>query len=108
MATNQETAALANKVAFVQGGSRGIGAAIAKRLARNGAAVALSYVSSADRAAQVVKDIEAAGGRALAIRADSADAGAIKAAIGQTVAAFGRLDILVNNAGVLAIAPLAR
>ena len=107
MAINQETAVLANKVAFIQGGSRGIGAAIAKRLARNGAAVALTYISSADRAMQVVKDIEAAGGRALAIRADSADADAIKAAIGQAVTAFGRLDILVNNAGVLAIAPLA-
>lgn len=107
MAINRETAVLDNKVAFVQGGSRGIGAAIAKRLARNGAAVALTYISSAERAVQVVKEIETAGGRAIAIKADSADANAIKAAIEQTVTAFGRLDILVNNAGVLAIAPLA-
>ncbi|AIY43133.1 Oxidoreductase [Collimonas arenae] len=105
--TNNQTIVLDNKVAFIQGGSRGIGAAIAKRLARHGAAVAFSYVSSDERAAQVVKDIEAAGGHALAIKADSADAAAIKAAIDKTVATFGRLDILVNNAGVLAIAPLA-
>jgi 3-oxoacyl-[acyl-carrier protein] reductase len=97
---------LAGKVAFVQGGSRGIGAAIAKRLAADGAVVALTYISSPDRAAQVVADIEAGGGRALAIRADSADADAIKAAVAQAVAAYGRIDILVNNAGVLALGPL--
>lgn len=107
MSNNQESQVLAGKVAFVQGGSRGIGAAIAKRLASNGAAVALTYISSPERALQVVKDIEAAGGRALAIKADSADAEAIKSAIGEAVTKFGRLDILVNNAGVLAIAPLA-
>ena len=107
MTNHQANAVLDNKVAFIQGGSRGIGAAIAKRLAKNGAAVAFSYVSSPEKAAQVVKHIEAAGGRALAIQADSADAGQIKAAIGKTVSTFGRLDILVNNAGVLAIAPLA-
>ncbi|AMP01276.1 short chain dehydrogenase family protein [Collimonas arenae] len=107
MSNNQESQVLAGKVAFIQGGSRGIGAAVAKRLARDGAAVALTYISSGERALQMVKDIEAAGGRALAIKADSADAEAIKAAIGQTMTKFGRLDILVNNAGVLAIAPLA-
>ena len=107
MSNNQESQVLTGKVAFVQGGSRGIGAAIAKRLASNGAAVALTYISSPERALQVVKDIEAAGGRALAIKADSADAEAIKSAIGEAVTKFGRLDILVNNAGVLAIAPLA-
>lgn len=107
MTNHQVNAVLDNKVAFIQGGSRGIGAAIAKRLARNGAAVAFSYVSSPDKAAQVVKDIEAAGGRALALKADSADAEQIKAAISKTVSTFGRLDILVNNAGVLAMAPLA-
>ncbi|HEY4318413.1 MAG TPA: 3-oxoacyl-ACP reductase family protein [Herbaspirillum sp.] len=97
---------LAGKIAFVQGGSRGIGAAIAKRLAADGAAVALTYISSPDRAAQVVAEIEAAGGRALAIRADSADAEAIKGAVAQAVAAYGRIDILVNNAGVLALGAL--
>ncbi|MFJ2990406.1 3-oxoacyl-ACP reductase family protein [Collimonas sp. NPDC087041] len=107
MSNNQESQVLTGKVAFVQGGSRGIGAAIAKRLASNGAAVTLTYISSPERALQVVKDIEAAGGRALAIKADSADADAIKSAIGEAVTKFGRLDILVNNAGVLAIAPLA-
>lgn len=107
MTNQQANAVLDNKVAFIQGGSRGIGAAIARRLAKNGAAVAFSYISSPEKAAQVVKDIEAAGGRALAIKADSADAGQIKAAIDKTVSTFGRLDILVNNAGVLALAPLA-
>ena len=107
MTNHQANAVLDNQVAFIQGGSRGIGAAIAKRLAKNGAAVAFSYVSSPEKAAQVVKHIEAAGGRALAIQADSADAGQIKAAIAKTVSTFGRLDILVNNAGVLAMAPLA-
>jgi 3-oxoacyl-[acyl-carrier protein] reductase len=104
--TVPSTTVLAGKIAFVQGGSRGIGAAIAKRLAADGAAVALTYISSPDRAAQVVAEIEAGGGRALAIRADSADAEAIKSAVAQAVAAYGRIDILVNNAGVLALGAL--
>lgn len=97
---------LANKVALVTGGSRSIGAAIARRLAADGAAVAITYTSSPNKADAVVKEIQAAGGRALAIKADSADAGAVTLAISQTVEAFGGLDILVNNAGVLAVAPL--
>lgn len=97
---------LSGKVAFIQGGSRGIGAAIAKRLAADGAAIALTYISSADRAQAVVRDIEAAGGRAIALKADSSDAAALTGAIREAVATLGRLDILVNNAGVLAIAPL--
>lgn len=97
---------LEGKVAFIQGGSRGIGAATAKRLAREGAAVALTYVSSAAGANEVVQAIEAVGGRAIAIKADSSDEQAIRGAIRQTVEAFGRLDILVNNAGVLAVAPI--
>jgi 3-oxoacyl-[acyl-carrier protein] reductase len=97
---------LEGKVAFIQGGSRGIGAATAKRLAKEGAAVALTYVSSAAGANEVVLAIEAAGGRAIAIKADSSDEQAIRAAIRHTVATFGRLDILVNNAGVLAVAPI--
>ncbi|OFA02034.1 3-oxoacyl-ACP reductase family protein [Duganella sp. HH101] len=94
------------KIAFVQGGSRGIGAAIAKRLAADGATVVLTYSSSADKAAQLVAEIEAAGGKAQAVKADSADASALKAAIRNAAEAHGRIDILVNNAGVLAIAPL--
>ena len=92
---------LSGQGAFVQGGSRGIGAAIVKRLARDGAAVAFTYVSSASKAEELVATITAAGGKALAIRADSADAVAVQHAIRQSVTRFGRLDILVNNAGVL-------
>ncbi|MDT4837868.1 Cyclic-di-GMP-binding biofilm dispersal mediator protein [compost metagenome] len=97
---------LEGKVAFIQGGSRGIGAAIARRLAKDGAAVALTYVASASGALEVVQAIEAAGGRVIAIQADSTDEQAIRAAIRHTVETFGRLDILVNNAGVLAVAPI--
>jgi 3-oxoacyl-[acyl-carrier protein] reductase len=97
------TRSLQGKVAFVQGGSRGIGAAIVKRLARDGAAVAFTYVASAERAEAVAADIIAAGGKALALRADSADAAALQQAIRQAARHFGRLDILVNNAGVLAM-----
>ena len=95
------------KVALVTGGSRGIGAAIVKRLARQGAKVAFTYASSAERAQKVVAEVEQAGGHALAIAADSGDAAAVVATVEQTVRTFGRLDILINNAGVLAIAPLA-
>jgi 3-oxoacyl-[acyl-carrier protein] reductase len=90
---------LTNKVALVTGGSRGIGAAIAKRLGADGASVAITYTKGADAAASVVKEIERAAGRAIAIQADATDADAVKAAIEKTVRAFGRLDILVNNAG---------
>jgi 3-oxoacyl-[acyl-carrier protein] reductase len=97
---------LSGRVAFVQGGSRGIGAAIVKRLAREGAIVAFTYVSSPDKADEVVETITTAGGQAIAIRADSADAEALQQAIRQTVNSFGKLDILVNNAGVLAMGSL--
>lgn len=97
------TLSLQGKVAFIQGGSRGIGAAIAKRLAREGAAVAFTYVSSAGKADALVGEITAAGGKALAIKADSADATALQQAVRQAVNSLGNLDILVNNAGVLAM-----
>ena len=97
---------LSGKVALIQGGSRGIGAAIVKRLAAQGAAVAFTYVSSADKAQALQNSVISEGGKALAIHADSADATAIRQAVDTTVAAFGGLDILVNNAGVLAIGPL--
>ncbi len=98
---------LGNKVALVQGDSRGIGAAIARRLARDGATVALTYASSPGKAAEVVREIEAGGGLALAIQADAADAVQVEAAVKQAVDAFGRIDILVNNAGVLALGNVA-
>jgi 3-oxoacyl-[acyl-carrier protein] reductase len=90
---------LEGKVALVTGGSRGIGAGIAKRLAADGANVAITYTKGADLAAAVVKEIEGAGGKAVAIQADATDAAAVNAAVDKTAATFGRIDILVNNAG---------
>ena len=90
---------LANKVALVTGGSRGIGAAIAERLAADGASVAITYAKDASAAAAVVRVIERAGGKAVAIQADAANAEAVKGAVEKAVATFGRLDVLVNNAG---------
>jgi NAD(P)-dependent dehydrogenase (short-subunit alcohol dehydrogenase family) len=88
---------LKGKAALVTGGSRGIGAAIAKALAAAGADVAITYSASPDKAAAVVKAI---GGKAVAIKADSADSKAVQDAVAQTAKAFGRFDILVNNAGI--------
>ncbi len=97
---------LQNKVALVTGGSRGIGAAIAKRLAAQGATVAITYVSGKDKADEVVAAIERAGGKALAIQADNGDPRAVTAAVEETMSTFGRLDILVNNAGVFITGPV--
>src|SRR6202451_2923813 len=90
---------LNEKVALVPGGSRGIGAAIAKRLAADGASVAITYAKDASAASAVVKAIERNGGKAVAIQANAADVEAVKRAVEKTVATFGRLDVLVNNAG---------
>jgi 3-oxoacyl-[acyl-carrier protein] reductase len=92
---------LADKVALVFGGSRGIGAAIVKQLAKDGASVALTYAKSPDKAAETARAAEALGVSVITIEADSADPEAVKDAVAQTVACFGRLDILVVNAGIL-------
>ena len=92
-------ATLTKKIALVTGGSRGIGAAIAKRLAADGATVAITYAKDAEAAAKVVKAIEQAGGKAVAFQADAADAEAVRGAVEKTVAALGGIDVLVNNAG---------
>jgi 3-oxoacyl-[acyl-carrier protein] reductase len=90
---------LEGKTALVTGASRGIGAAIAKRLAADGAKVAITYARGADSAASVVKAIESAGGKAIAIQADATDPKAVRAAVEKAVSSLGKLDILVNNAG---------
>lgn len=97
---------LAGKAALVTGGSRGIGAAIAKALARDGADVAITYVSAEAQAKSVVEDIRALGRRAVAIRADSADMADVESSVETAAAEFGRLDILVNNAGIAQMGPL--
>jgi 3-oxoacyl-[acyl-carrier protein] reductase len=97
---------LQQKRALITGGSRGIGAAIVKRLAREGANVALTYVSQPDHANETVQAAQALGVQALAIHADNADATAVVAAVERTVQEWGGLDILVNNAGIAVMAPI--
>jgi 3-oxoacyl-[acyl-carrier protein] reductase len=97
---------LADRTALVTGGSRGIGAAIARRLAADGADVAVTYLNGAAEATAVIESIEAAGRRGLALAADAADAEAVVEAVDRTVAELGGLDILVNNAGVFPFGPL--
>src|SRR5258707_286683 len=97
------TVGLGGKVALVTGGSRGIGSAIARRLARDGAAVALTWNASPEKAEAVVREIEAAGGRALAVKADSADVAAVRNAVATTVETFGGVDFVVDNVGVLVL-----
>ena len=99
-ATTSTSLSLQDKIAFVTGGSRGIGAAIVQRLARQGATVVFTYQSSAAEAQALAAKVETNGGKALGVQADAADAAALTAAIDKVVAQFGRIDILVNNAGV--------
>ena len=97
---------LTGKIALVTGGSRGIGAAIAKRLAREGARVTITWSTNPDRAREVVESIEAAGGHAMAIQADSANPADIRRAVASVVEQEGGLDILINNAGVATMVPV--
>jgi 3-oxoacyl-[acyl-carrier protein] reductase len=100
------TKPLSGKSVLVTGGARGIGAATVRRLAKDGAAVAFTYAASDEKAAALVAEIKAEGGEGVAIKADSADPGAVRRAVAETASRFGRLDILVNNAGILLRGPV--
>ena len=103
----QQANSQAARVALVTGASRGIGAALARRLAADGFAVAVNYASNAEEAQRVVAAIEQAGGRALPVRADVADAGEVRRMFDTIEQAFGRVDVLVNNAGILPYVTIA-
>jgi 3-oxoacyl-[acyl-carrier protein] reductase len=96
-----------NQVAIVTGASRGIGAAIAQRLAKDGFTVVVNYAGNAEPAEAVARKIEAAGGRALTAQADVSDPSAVKRMFDAAETAFGGVDVLVNNAGVMGLATLA-
>jgi 3-oxoacyl-[acyl-carrier protein] reductase len=97
---------LEGKIAFINGGSRGIGAATARRLASDGATVAIGFQNSAAAAQALVNDIQLAGGTAIAVKADATDSAALKLAIDSVAERYGRIDILVNSAGVLLMGPI--
>lgn len=97
-----------NRVAIVTGASRGIGAAIARRLASDGIAVVVNYAGSAGAAGTLVEEIEAAGGRAIPVQADVSDPAAVKRMFDAAEAAYGGVDVLVNNAGIMTLAPIAQ
>ncbi|MCO5731318.1 SDR family oxidoreductase [Rhizobium sp. SSA_523] len=96
------------KVAIVTGSSRGIGAAIARRLAADGLSVIVNYAGSADAAANLVEEIKGAGGEAIAAQADVSDPAAVRALFSEAEATYGGVDILVNNAGIMKLAPIAK
>ncbi len=96
-----------NRTAIVTGSSKGIGAAIARRLAADGFAVVVNYASGAEAAAAVVKEIESVGGRAVAVKADIAATDGMKALFDSAEQAFGGVDVLVNNAGIMQLSPIA-
>jgi len=103
---SNNTKKLAGKVALVTGASKGIGAAIAKQLASDGAAVVVNYASSREGADRVVAEITASGGKAVAVQANVSNQAEIVRLLAETKKAFGKLDILVNNAGIYEFAPL--
>src|SRR5271154_1076375 len=104
--SNNITKKLAGKVAVVTGASKGIGAAIAKHLAAEGASVVVNYATSKEGADRVVAEIAGKGGKAVAVQANMADPAAIKGLFAAAKKAFGTLDVLVNNAGIYAFAPI--
>jgi 3-oxoacyl-[acyl-carrier protein] reductase len=104
---NKSSPSLNGKVALVTGASRGIGRAIAERLSRAGAAVAINYTRSADEARKLAAEIESAGGKALTVQADVARVSEVNRMFDETITRFGRLDILVNNAGIMFTKPVS-
>ena len=104
--SSTESGDLAGKVAIVTGASSGIGYAIAQLFAKHGAAVAINYLAHADDAKRLVGEVEASGGRAIAVKGDVSDAQAVEALVATTVETFGQLDVLVNNAGIEQHTPL--